>query len=230
MHIEEKLLLKRISKNKTLYYRCNSLDDAVKIYRNNVHEFLQDSKVEIYCLHCIMNMLFQWYQSDWNYKKLYAYMTDIELDESEDEMSSDTVFDIDSSKIDEIRDNAELIESRLLEGVELEETNAEDEIKTDSYNERKKVEVQENVDDEWSLLLSSIKPEHRVLLRKIIVDNAAYEYLIEMSKEKRKLPEMVIEEINEMAIDIVGDTVVELGENELLIFDDYKEELRKYIC
>lgn len=59
MHIEEGMIAKRVSNDMALYYWGNNINEAFVRYRNTVDAFLQESKVEIYCMHYILQLLFQ---------------------------------------------------------------------------------------------------------------------------------------------------------------------------
>lgn len=234
MYIEEKIIERRLKRITPLYCRCNNIKDVLEIYRKNTNEYLQKSKVEIYCLNSVLEKSYLWYRAEWDFDSLYEFIVSGREIEEIENFDSQKGFFINVEKLEEIRENAEEIENRLLEPTE-ENTPVEDETKNINEYMDKVGETETIIDDdddeisEWHMLVKSFESEKIVLLGKIVEKDNAYDFLLQLSKKQQKLPEIVIEEINEKALDIVGDTIIEMENSGLHIYEDYQEELKKYL-
>ena len=230
MQIDERLLYKRLLRNAAFYNNCCNIDQALDVYRKNVCDFLQNSRVEVFCLHHILQTFFLWYQDGWYYERLYKYITTgVDIGELIEQESN--VFEFDSSVLDTIRDNAENIEKRLLNDEEQEDNVLQESVV--SNHDAQNVDLNEKVLDEadsiWEEFFKKIDIEYIELIQRAIEDNDAYNYLVNISKQEFKLPEMLIEEINEMALEVLGDIVLDFSGNQIKVFEEYVEEMRAFL-
>ncbi len=136
---------------------------------------------------------------------------------------------IDHSKLEGIRKDASELEERLLSVYET----AEDEIvpiqpvpviQPQIPSDMGKV-MSLQVDNEWVELLQALTVAQIEYLRRLVFHLDAALYLAEQCKAVGELPQLFLEQINEAALEAVGDTIMET-EGEIEIFEEYADALK----
>lgn len=144
---------------------------------------------------------------------------------------NDKDFSIDIGKLDKIRNDAETVKEKLIvdetnflsENVQKKEKEIKDEIELVKKDELTTVSEVNEWDDLWNELTQKEKE-----LLFILIEAENTERILKIStliKECGILLEVFVEAINEKAIEIVGDNILEYSSELPQIYDDYIEEI-----
>ncbi len=123
--------------------------------------------------------------------------------------------DIDLSKLDEIRTISNEVSSKLI-------TEADLDIEEEKIIEE---ELIEKTDDVWSNLYNSLNEKERNFL-KLLVQDFSIIKLKEYCKNINILLEVLVEAINEKCMDNIEDNIIELYDDEIIIYEDYIENIK----
>lgn len=141
-------------------------------------------------------------------------------------------FIIDVSKLDKIRTDAELIQEKLV--IENDVAIREEEI--NDIHELKMLQetiqssyLQSNEENEWQELFGELSSYELQTLLIILDQINANPKLEELSKKSGILMEVMIEGINEKALEIIGDNLIESSEEVPIIYEDYISYIRKFL-
>lgn len=85
------------------------------------------------------------------------------------------------------------------------------------------------VADIWQQFFKNLDVKQQRLLNKIISLQESQTYLRTIALELHKLPEVILDEINEVALSFVGDNILYLENNTPKIYDEYKIEIETII-
>lgn len=81
--------------------------------------------------------------------------------------------------------------------------------------------------DVWSAFVRSLEPVELAALKKIL-EGATAKSLLEFAKACGFMPEVLLDGINQKALDITGDTILESAD-EISVYEEYIENLRKAV-
>jgi hypothetical protein len=140
-------------------------------------------------------------------------------------------FKIDVSRLDKIRNDAELIQERLI--VEnkdsfQEETDVIQELEM-SQVKKQSSSLQNDENDEWQELVERLSSYELQTLSIILNQTDTNPKLEELSKKSGTLIEVMIEGINEKALEIIGDNLIESREDVPGIYQDYISDIDKLL-
>lgn len=92
-------------------------------------------------------------------------------------------------------------------------------------------EQESGVSDQWAELAGLLKPVHFEVLNLLLQTpgNAAARELTELSKKENKLVEVLYEEINEAALEIIGDNLLDTADLYPDIYEDYRSAVRNML-
>lgn len=134
--------------------------------------------------------------------------------------------EFDLSKLDEIRKDSGEVEARLLSVYEEESFEAESVPQPEKSEEKPDkplpaAKIVSRPEDEWTEFAAALSDEQRKYLALLLHDKqSAAVCLEEIHHTAGILPQLILEQINETALSIIGDTVMKT-EGEIGIFEDY---------
>jgi hypothetical protein len=131
---------------------------------------------------------------------------------------------VDTKNLEEIRFNALKVQERLILREEEEESLPEPPV---PVPKEQKPPVDETEGDVWLALFKSLTKTEKNALRLLLHGCSEKEFLL-FSKETGKLPEVLADELNQKALDLIGDTLFELGD-EIAVFDDYQPDVERML-
>lgn len=85
----------------------------------------------------------------------------------------------------------------------------------------------DSAEDAWVRLAHSLTPAEKAALRMILQD-ASMNELSEFCRRSGMMPEVLVDTINEKAIDTVNDTILELSDD-ITVFNEYTNDLKRVI-
>jgi hypothetical protein len=158
--------------------------------------------------------------------------------------------DVDFSKLDQIRSEAAEIQGKLLVPEEapdisdnMSETWGETETTDMSYvpdashtpdtAHTLPTQTPSDTPDTWTHFMTSLSRHQRQALMIILAGEKAGhtipEKLGQLASQNHTLTEVLLETINEAALESLGDTLIEAGEGLFCIYDDYKQDLMRAV-
>lgn len=137
-------------------------------------------------------------------------------------------FKIDISKLDKIRNDSEAIQEILIDEDDNENRNNEiSPLENQIVLETLSDHLLDNFDNEWLELknkfINSEMEALKIILKKSMKD------LYELSTKDGILIEVLIEGINNKALETIGDNLIEFSEEQPIIYDEYIDEVRNMI-
>lgn len=92
-------------------------------------------------------------------------------------------------------------------------------------------EQEPGVADQWAELAGLLKPVHFEILNLLLQTsgNAAARELTELSKKENKLTEVLYEEINEAALEVIGDNLLDMADLYPDFYEDYRSAVRNML-
>ncbi|SHK67509.1 TerB-C domain-containing protein [Anaerocolumna jejuensis DSM 15929] len=92
-------------------------------------------------------------------------------------------------------------------------------------------EQEPGIADQWAELAGLLKPVHFEILNLLLQTsgNAAARELTELSKKENKLVEVLYEEINEAALEVIGDNLLDMADLYPDIYEDYQSAVRNML-
>lgn len=124
-------------------------------------------------------------------------------------------FTLDTSKLDSIRQISDEVSMKLITEFDMEDEPIEQE---------SLIINQDESDDEWGLLAKNLNDSQIELLTKINNN----ESIVELNKFAAKyhtLLEVMIENINDVAGQLIGDSLIDATDEDIYIYDEYKEQI-----
>jgi len=149
---------------------------------------------------------------------------------------------VDFSKLDQIRTEAAEIQEKLLvteeppDEVSIQENtfhqaNTLHQEKSDKIHKNIIENIPKNASkpnemlDKWGMLISSLTNIQRETVSIILEGVAVSEKLAGLAISNHLLLEVLLEQINESALDYIGDNIIETGDSPVYIYDEYVNEL-----
>ena len=147
-----------------------------------------------------------------------------------DRLSRRKVVTVDAGRLETIRENAEKIQEKLSVGGEESGPDAEPapgpETKRPAAAEPAAGPKAE-AEDPWTAFARSLDGTELSAVRRILA-GAPVEELHALSKESGTMLEVLVDRINQKALDAVGDNLIELSD-QITVFDDYRDDLKRVI-
>ena len=201
---------KEIKKDIGEYY-CSDKTEKVlrKIYKINLQEIIQIETIRFLEENKIPKMIFK--------------KTKKRQEELEQEEKIEIVFNQEEFK--RIREKSEEIQKKLIieEDIDKESIRNDDEINIFNKNILKDT-MEEDVFKKFAYNLNSAEKEIiNVLLEKEDVENK----IMKIAQSKNEMLEVIISNINDKALETIGDTVIE--SNMSSIYEDYEEEIKQVL-
>jgi hypothetical protein len=128
------------------------------------------------------------------------------------------VVSIDVNKLDKIRSEALDIQEKLIvsdEALPVEETIPQ------QTPPPEPVSVDSEGEDEWTCLKADLSPVQRQAIGVILSGRDVTEKLLSLATENGMLVEVLLEEVNEKALEYIGDNIIETLETPVYIYEDY---------
>ena len=128
---------------------------------------------------------------------------------------------VDPRRLNEIRANALLIQEKLLSGMENEPETPPARMQVTP------VPVPElDLDGScWQRLIRSLNKTEQEAL-KLILNGSAGNELLSFAQNDGIMPEVLVDSLNEKALEAVGDNIIELSDT-VKVFEEYQEELER---
>ena len=136
--------------------------------------------------------------------------------DKEEQISS--VVEIDLSKLDEIRVISNEVSSKLI-------TEADLDVVEEVIIQEVEIEKTDNV---WNNLYNNLN-EKEINFLKLIIENESIIRLKEYCKGINILLEVLVEAINEKCMDNIEDNIIELYDDEIIIYEDYIENIKEML-
>ncbi|MCL2336197.1 MAG: TerB N-terminal domain-containing protein [Firmicutes bacterium] len=95
-------------------------------------------------------------------------------------------------------------------------------------SESVKSELSESA-DEWVRLASSLAPEQRQALAIILSGRGVEKKLNQLAVSRHLLVEVLLESINEAALENIDDNIIETGSSPVFIYEDYRSDLSRVL-
>ena len=125
-------------------------------------------------------------------------------------------FILDTSKLDSIRQISDEVSMKLITEFDMEDEPIEEE----------SIVVNQNTnDDEWDLLEKNLSNNQIELLTKIN-NNESITELNKFAAKCHTLLEVMIENINDVAGQLIGDSLIDATDEDIYIYDEYKEQIK----
>lgn len=77
------------------------------------------------------------------------------------------------------------------------------------------------------LFLDELSASQKQVLRAILSEDYVWEKIERIAEKQMSMPELLIDEINELAMEYLEDIVIDVWESEIHILEQYKNEIRK---
>lgn len=144
-------------------------------------------------------------------------------------LSTRVVVTVDETNLEKIRENAEITKNKLL--VDQEEPEPDDypaqkpAVSPQSPAIAENTSLSEEPDDIWKAFARSLDKTEKTAVRMVLKEISAGE-LEAFSKESNVMLEVLIDNINQKAMDTMGDGVFDFSE-QVTVFEDYKEDLKR---
>lgn len=148
-----------------------------------------------------------------NKRKLSEIITNIVMETMGIKLGTEFVLDI--SKLDSIRQISDEVSMKLITEFDMED---------EPIEEEKQMVSLEPVEDEWSLLAKQLSDNEIELLTKINEGTSTSE-LNKFAARCKTLLEVMIENINDISCQIIGDNLIDTTDENIYIYDDYKDQI-----
>jgi len=127
---------------------------------------------------------------------------------------------IDTSKLDKIRKEADETREKLI----VEEEVSKQSIATEFNDENSDAEIEQdsNNTDNASSKLSELQVK---VLNILINEAQSIPSILVLSQKHKILPEVILESINEVFLDLIGDNIIETDDENPFIYEEYLEEV-----
>ncbi len=129
---------------------------------------------------------------------------------------------IDKSKLDKIRQDAEHIRDKLT----VEDVDVADTPSVSSPVIVNEKEQSDNPIDEFCSMVNDIQKEAITI---ILNEPLSMPSLIKLSVKHKIMTEVLLDSINELSIDIIGDNIIETSEENPFIYDEYVNAIKKHL-
>jgi len=139
------------------------------------------------------------------------------------------VVEIDTSKLDKIRSEAEEIQEKLTIATEVEEMINDITINNMPTVVEEKIIVDNAAKNEWEQLFYNLSSVQRLTITTILSNSRFDDKLSELAKQNNVLVEVLLESINEIALECVGDNIIETSETPIYIYEDYIENIEEIL-
>lgn len=130
---------------------------------------------------------------------------------------------IDKSKLDGIRSEANVIRDRLIVEDDIEE---QDFIDIGVALVRPEVTTSNSAMEAFYVRLSDVQRE---VLSVIANSSSCINQVIELSQKNRIMPEILIEGINELALEAIGDNIIDATNEHPFIYEDYIDDIKNIL-
>lgn len=127
-------------------------------------------------------------------------------------------FNVDLTKLDNIRQISNEVSEKLITEFDLEEQKEEIIIQKEEINNL----------NEWETLKNQLSKEELTILE-MLINNEPFDKINKFAINNNNLLEVIIENINEIANDLIGDNLIEFIDTEVYIYDEYIEEIKNII-
>ena len=87
----------------------------------------------------------------------------------------------------------------------------------------------EKISEDLRILITSLSILQRKILRIVLFQNNVQSQLNEISNDQMTMPELLIDEINDIAMQYIGDILIDTYEEEIHILEQYENELKNAI-
>lgn len=143
--------------------------------------------------------------------------------------------EIDITKLDKIRKDSLRVQEKLIVSGDLMEINSEaiksssSQIVNNSVINNSMIDSKD-YEDEWRIWWDMLSEIQKVAIGIIATDENVTEQLLSLSiRNNGILIEVLLEEINEMALEYIGDNIVETTDTQIYIYEDYIENISNVI-
>jgi len=142
---------------------------------------------------------------------------------------------VDFSKLSQIRSESAEIQDKLLitnEPPAIHYANShiqENKENTGSMIDTNNMIKSDELLDEWIILASSLANNQRDVLSIILNGKDVSEKLAQFAVNNHLMIEVLLEKINEIALEHIGDNIIETNDNPVYIYDDYANELNRVL-
>lgn len=130
---------------------------------------------------------------------------------------------IDQSKLNKIREDAEIIRDKLAIDDDSDELSFLPQPEEDNENTIKEFQ---HYSSPLKELYSSMTELQKNVLEVIINELSSMSTIMELAQEHHVMPEILLEEMNEMALTLIGDNLIETAEENPYIYDEYLNEIK----
>lgn len=138
---------------------------------------------------------------------------------------------VDFSKLAQIRNEAsEILEKLSITQEEPDKANMADDASTVNYDNLIKMgKPTPNVEsaNEWGGLVANFTDMQKKAISIILAGQAVSNQLQLLSAENHMLTEVLLESINEAALEHIGDNIIETGESPVYVYDEYTDHLHR---
>lgn len=133
---------------------------------------------------------------------------------------------IDMSKLHKIREDANIIREKLTIEDDMNADESLEEQNTVTLIKEVKTEPQKHFDNPVKAFCDSLTEIQRQSLMILANGESNMTALASFAEKNQIMLEVLLEDINELAIDIIGDNIIETADVNLFIYDEYLEELK----
>ena len=135
---------------------------------------------------------------------------------------------VDFGQLETIRANALMIQEKLLVNDEDSESEIQQSVEEPKIRQPEPARVPDaNAGDPWSIFAGSLDDIEATAVR-MILENAPLQELHVFAKTSGLMLEVLIDHINQKAIELVRDNILEFSD-ELTVYEDYQDELKRVI-
>lgn len=127
-------------------------------------------------------------------------------------------FNVDLTKLDNIRQISNEVSEKLITESDLEEQKEDVNIQKEEINNL----------NEWEALKNKLSKEELTILE-MLINNEPFENINKFAITNNNLLEVIIENINEIANELIGDNLIEFIDTEVYIYDEYIDEIKNII-
>lgn len=130
---------------------------------------------------------------------------------------------IDQSKLNKIREDAEIIRDKLTIDDDSDELSF---LPQPEENNQNKIKEIQHYNSPLKELYSNMTEIQKNVLKVMVNNSSSMSIIMELAQEYQVMPEILLEEINEMALTLIGDNLVETAEENPYIYDEYINEIK----
>lgn len=133
---------------------------------------------------------------------------------------------VDEKELEKIRENAEIIQNKLIVEPQEPENDAPPAVKIiPPVHNIPEPPADSHDTGGWKLFFCSLDETERTVLR-MVLQNASMKEILDYSKNCGIMPEVLVDTINGKAIEAAGDNIFDFSE-EITVFDEYRDELKR---